>query len=156
MAVIITSILLFLAFAIMNITLKEILFSSVGRDSQFAYYASETGIECALYWDSKYNAFSTSTSGDPLDFKCANSSDINTGVEIPGTTTPARIGGDTNLPSVFGFLMTPGNTSSPCAVVTVRKYYSGSVYKTAIKSYGYNTCDLNNPRRLERGVEVTY
>lgn len=55
--------------------------------------------------------------------------------------------------SVFGFSLDSGNNpTSACAIVTVFKDPS----MTYIKSRGYNTCDLNSSRRIERGVEVTY
>jgi len=161
-AVTIMGILLFISFAVVNITIKANLFATSGRDSQYAFYAADAGLECALYWDSKYDAFSTSS--HPLlpdnTVYCAGSGVAGTGQALYGTTTLGRIGlgGDTNPTSVFSFLMTPSVTSSACSVVTVYKYYSGSplVLKTYIKSRGYNTCDMTNSRRMERGVEVTY
>jgi len=159
-AVTIMGILLFISFAVVNITIKATLFASSGRDSQFAFYAADSGLECALYWDSQFDSFSTSTAGL---ISCAGTNNITTGSQNPisGTSTASRIGGggDLNPTSVFGFIMNQGSNSVPhCAVVTVYKYYAGSplVLKTYIKSRGYNTCDRNNPRRLERGVEVTY
>jgi hypothetical protein len=52
-----------------------------------------------------------------------------------------------------------GNNLVPyCAVVTVTKVYEGSplILKTYVKSRGYNTCDTNNPMRVERGIEISY
>ena len=167
-AVTIMGILLFISFAVVNITIKSTLLASSGRDSQFAFYAADSGLECALYWDSQKDAFATSTSGDVLDFKCAGSADLNSNQAILGTSTLSRIGGggDTNPTSTFGFVMNQGLNSVPhCAIVTVYKYYADKSspldgYKetlmTYIKSRGYNTCEMTNPRRVERGIEVTY
>jgi hypothetical protein len=166
-AVTIMGILLFVSFAVVNITIKSTLFASSGRDSQYAFYAADAGLECALYWDSKYDAFSTSSHPLLLDntVYCAESGVMGTGQALYGTTTLGRIGlgGDTNPTSVFSFLMDQPNVASPCSVVTVYKYYIDSNsdgrldrLMTYIKSRGYNTCDMGNPRRLERGVEVTY
>jgi len=153
-AVVIMSILLFISFVVINISAKSNIFATSGRDSQYAFYAADAGLECAIYWDSKYNSFSTSTASSIV---CANQS-ISTNTVIAGTSTLALVGGGGNTnPSVFGFVLNTGsNPVSHCAIVTVRKYYSGSNLMTYIKSRGYNTCDTNNPRRLERGVEVTY
>lgn len=52
-AIAIMSILLFVSFAVVNISIKSSLFASSGRDSQLAYFAADSGIECDLYWDSK-------------------------------------------------------------------------------------------------------
>lgn len=148
--------LLFISFAVVNITMKASLFSSSGRDSQYAFFAADAGLECAIYWDSKHDAFSTSTSGDFLDFRCGGSADMNSNQAIVGTTTLSRIGGGggANPMSVFGFVMNQGSNPVPyCTIVTVTKNTNGTTY---IKSRGYNTCDTSYPRRIERGVEVTY
>lgn len=156
-AVTIMAILLIISYAVVNIAIKGSQFATSGRDSQFAFYGAEAGLECALYWDSKFNSFATSTSGSPIS--CAGSSLV-TDAAIAGTTTLTRIGGggDANQTSTFGFVMNVhGNNHVPhCAIVTIRKYYSGPNLSTYIKSRGYNTCDIANTRRVERGIEVTY
>jgi len=160
-SIIIMGILLFISFAVVNIAIENSLFSSSGRDSQYAFYAADSGIECALYWDSKFepSKFATSTAGT---ITCAGNPSIATGTQNPinGTSTSSFIGGggDVNPTSVFGFVMDQqGSNPMPyCAIVTVKKYYVGSNLMTYIKSRGYNTCDTSNPRRVERGVEVTY
>ncbi len=156
-AVTVMSILLIISYAVINIAIKGSQFATSGRDSQFAFYGAEAGLECAIYWDSESNSFSTSTPGSPIS--CGGSS-LATDVAITGTTTLTRIGGggDANQTSTFGFVMnvSGSNPVDHCAVVTVRKYYSGPDLITYIKSRGYNTCDVSNPRRVERGIEVTY
>jgi len=151
-AVVVMGILLFISFAVVNITLKNTLFASSGRDSQFAFYAADAGLECALYWDAKFDSFATSTSGSPIN--CASNIMSNNSA-ISGTSTLTKIGGggSANPISVFGVTMNMGSNSvSHCAIVTVIKNPNGTTY---IKSRGYNTC-ASNPRRIERGVEVTY
>lgn len=70
-------------------------------------------------------------------------------------TTGGGGGGGTNTTSTFGFTLNQGeNPTNACAIVTVTKNPSDGT--TYIKSRGYNTCDMSNPRRIERGVEVTY
>lgn len=164
-AVVVTSVLLFVSFAVANIVLKATIFATSGRDSQYAYYAAEAGMECAFYWDSKVDAFATSTlgkAGDVFTLTCAGSGDMNSDQPIAGTSTLSLIGGsETNTTSIFGFVMNQvgqgSNPVSACAVVTVSKYYDGAplVLKTHIKSRGYNTCD-SSPKRVERGIETTY
>lgn len=124
-----------------------------GKDSQSAFYAADSGVECALYWDAK----------DPSRFDISAESTItcitqtiSTGQAVQGTSTLSRIGGGgaSNRTSVFGFVMNQGLNSMPtCSIVTVTKNADGSTY---IKSRGYNTCDTSNLRRVERGIEVTY
>lgn len=160
-AVIIMSIMLLISFAVVNIAVKSSLFANSGRDSQYAFYGADAGLECALYWDSKFDSFATTTDGVPRTISCAWQPTTGSGSAISGTSTLARIGGgtDANPTSVFGFDLNSGSSANPlryCAIVTVKKYYSGLNLMTYIKSRGYNTCDTSNPRRVERGVEVTY
>lgn len=161
-SIVIMSILLFISFAVINITIKTTIFASSGRDSQFAFYAADTGIECALFWDSRFDPSKFATSTAPDSITCAGVTTIDGQVNIPGTSTPARIGGggDGNPTSIFSFEMNQTGSAENrvpyCTVVTVTKYYDGPDLRTYIKSRGYNTCDLTNPRRIERGIEVTY
>src|SRR3989344_4229619 len=53
-AMIISSIVLSIGLGIFNIALKELVLSSAARESQFAFFAADTGTECALYWDIRY------------------------------------------------------------------------------------------------------
>lgn len=52
-SIVIMGILLFITFAVVNITIKSTLFANSGKESQLAFFAADSGIECALYWDSK-------------------------------------------------------------------------------------------------------
>lgn len=54
-AVLVSSIFLSLASTIATITFKQIILSSIGKDSQRAFYAADAGMECALYWDLKFS-----------------------------------------------------------------------------------------------------
>lgn len=135
-SVLVSSIILTIGLAIFNLTIKELLFSSLGRESQFAFYAADTGAECALYWDFVGDAFATSSSSS---IECAN------------TIIPDMGGNGYGVPSVFTLNLAP---EPYCAIVSVTKVESPS--KTKIESRGYNTCNENNPRRVERAIRVTY
>ncbi len=154
-----SSALLLVAFVVSNIVTKGLEFANTSRDSQIAFFAADAGVECALYWDVILDPskFATSTSGSPIVCAMTN---METGVSIiPGTTTATLIGGggSGNPTSAFGFVMDQGaNPSDACVIVTVNKQYVGPNLVTTISSYGYNTCDLNVLRRVERGVNVTY
>src|SRR3989338_7115501 len=105
-AVVIMGILLLISFAVINITLKATLFASSGKASQYAFFAADAGIECAIYWDSKFepSKFDVSANGSPIN--CGGHS-ISTGQNFFGTIV--RIGGleaaaELNT-SIFGFVM---------------------------------------------------
>jgi hypothetical protein len=160
-AMIVSAVLLIIAVAVTDMATKETIFSSFGRESQYAIFAADAGIECALYWDSKFNSFATSTPGAPIN---CNGVTMSTGGSIPSgqaqaTSTLTRIGGggNSNPTSAFGFSLNSGtNLTNACAIVTVNKYYDGPDLITHIFSRGYNTCDASNPRRVERGIEVKF
>ena len=113
-----------------------------------------TGVECALYWDAQTDAFATSSSHSTTLISCGGVS-VTTGSAISGTTTTARIGGGGNgSVSIFGFPLNYGDAASnSCVIVSVIK---NSNMTTHINSYGYNTCNTSDLRRVERGVEVRY
>lgn len=135
-SVLIASVLLAIGLAIFNITIKELLLSSLGRDSQFAFYAADTGAECALYWDFKGNAFATSSTSS---------------IECAGNIIEGMGGGGYGVPSIFTLDFSP---EPYCSIVSVIKYELPS--RTVIESRGYNTCDTSNPRRVERAIRATY
>lgn len=143
-SVLVASILLSLGFAIYNIVSKELIFSSAGRESQFAFYAADSGVECALYWD-QFGTFATTSTATTLS--CADR-------PIEGTLvrdSSADERGDFYR-TTFLFWM-KNIISGPCAQVEVRKYESG---QSIVSARGYNTCVEANPRRLERGIRVQY
>lgn len=142
MAVLISGILLALGVAIFNIVSKEIVLTSSGRESQFAFYAADSGVECALYWDSKQDAFSSSSPQQP---QCAGASvtNYNVSYDAPSDT----------YTTVFSFSLGSDQTA-PCTDVTVTRQYEPT--RTTLTAAGYNTCVTTNPRRIERSIRVQY
>ena len=141
-AVLIGGILLSLGFAIFNIVSKELVLSSSGRESQFALYAADSGVECALYWDYQQDAFSTSTPQQP---ECAGGAVDDYEVTYDATAD--------EYTTVFSFSLGTA-LSDPCTSVTVVR---GQNPKTTIlTASGYNTYVTTNPRRIERAIRVQY
>lgn len=136
-AIVITATLLLVSTGIVSVAVKEAFLSASARESQHAFYAADTGIECAIYWDVKgidgVSAFSTTTSNQVITCNGQN-------------ITPVETGDDTT----FTFDFQPLNPY--CASVKVFK--TGNL--TMIESRGYNTCDPLNRRRVERAVRVGY
>lgn len=50
-AVLVSTIILIVSAGIFNFAFKSSLLSSYSGESQLAFYAADTGLECALYWD---------------------------------------------------------------------------------------------------------
>src|SRR6185503_12307738 len=76
---------------IFSIAQKELILSSVGRDSQYAFYAADTAAECALYWDMRHSYFATTTPAglDLQTVKCDGQCLEGSGVcaDVPGRST---------------------------------------------------------------------
>ena len=148
LAVLISSILVALGSAIFDLVSKQILLSSAGRESQFAFYAADTGIECALYWDYTQNAFSSTS---PItQVSCANDTVTMTRTYTPN---PPDNPGHPREVTTFSFSYN-GGTTAPCVDVRVTKDYYPT--QTTLESYGHNTCVLTDPARLERAIRVRY
>lgn len=139
-AVLATGILLSIALAISSIALKELLLSSYGRESQIAFYTSDTALECAMYWEFQHNSFSTSTT--PSDISCNN-------------TTNYTVGGGAGTQLLTDIRFGPTN-NAPCATLSVEKAYEGSPahFVTRILSYGHNSCNTGSRERVERGLKL--
>ena len=134
LAVLITSIVLTISFGFSAFVIRELSISIIGRESQKAVFAADSGIECALYWDFNQNKFATSS--PPQTISCAGSSYI--------------VGGPCGV-STF----TLNFNNGACAVVEVNKIveiYPG----TRIESRGRNTCVAGSFNRVERAFRVRY
>jgi hypothetical protein len=175
-AVIVSTLVLAVGGSIINIALKQVILSGVGRDSQYAFYAANTGIECALYWDitgsiAGAGGFPTSTDFEvPNSAGCAGTDNIfdarplNEGgaeFDIEPEVVVDDMDGVEFTQSTFklrNFQNIEGVNLEYCADVVVYKATdaSGLVSETRIQSRGYNTCNIENPRRIERGLEMNY
>lgn len=154
-ALIVSSLLLAIGFSLSTIILKQLIFSNSGKESQLAFYAADSGAECALYWDRKGidgytvfdGAFATSTTNR----------DIFCGTGGPTTPSTAQVGRFDKIPSAnqleatttfyadFSDPSDPNNKA--CAKVTVYKWLDITqdppIEHTRIDSRGYNV-PLNN------------
>lgn len=165
-AITVMTLLLSISFSISNIVLRQIKITNINNESKPAFYVADSGVECALYYDT------------------TTTLDINTGIDtnkefasaIFGATTPAAatslikcgLGLPLGLTKTTSSDLTKITTTfdidygeSKCARVVVIK----SDVQTWITARGYNTgvtstgCDLTNldTRRLvERGLTITY
>jgi len=126
LSLLVISIVLVTGLSISGIIMKEIVLSGFGRESQIAFYAADTGLECAFYWDVK-GAFASTT----YSIQCADSS----------------VSGEINKdPIIFNIILSNG----ACAKIKIDK---SNPSFTTVESRGYNiNCDSSNPRKVERGL----
>lgn len=160
-AVLVASLALAIGLAIYDLLVRELELSRTATESQYAIYAADTGVECALYWDFYYggsgSAFATSTaSSPPSSGVSCNTQDIAAAAVTAGTWPSLE--GATSATSTFEVLLVAGDDTGPCAIVTVAKSADnpGDPPRTRVVSQGRNTCADGVPLQLERALEVNY
>lgn len=144
-AVVLTSVLLSVGLALLDIAYKQVTLSSVARQSQYAFYAADSALECALYWDQKQRAFDYSTPLSSVTCKgqtMALTSSVSSNIRTTTFSMPCPSGGTQSSITVY-----KTNGSATCNAGTA---------KSCIYATGYNTCTVSDPRRIERGLKVVY
>jgi hypothetical protein len=144
-ALVVVGLLLSVGSSIFGIMIKELKLAQFGQESQVAYYAAESGIECALFWGLTEGIFPSGGA-----FTCNYDSSFPT-ENSWSTTDPLVCSGPLCIFQV-NYRAGSSGVHYPCAYVTVDT--SGS--NTVVQSRGYNTCAPDFPRRVERGVEATF
>ena len=152
-SIMLSAIFISIALGVLNITTNELNFSASSKDTNNAFFAADSGIECALYNDRIDSTYfidpATGGGGVESDFTCFGN--------------PINLGG--NFSSGFNFTVTGlGSNSNSCAKVEVVKSYDltdPSIILTKITSKGYNiggnnNCDQAGLVGVERVLEVNY
>lgn len=131
-AVVVTSMLLIISFAVVNVAVKQLIVATSNKESQYAFYNADSGIECAVYWDFRG---AVSAFDQPVD--------------------PISCDGDSVTPTVLSVATTTFtiNLTKGCVVVQVGKH-PGEI--TVIDSRGYNTCSGSAIRKVERAEKLVY
>lgn len=161
-SLLISSILLATGLGISRLMVRQITLASLSRESQIAFFAADSGLECALHWDvfGKFN-----TADTPTDQKIyCNGAIIQSGQQTipPGIQNPNNSacnpfeppdkniinGGDK---SCFAFSL---SNNQACVFVMVDKTDPTGA-TTKITSNGYNRCSLAAPNILQRTLEIT-
>jgi hypothetical protein len=169
-ALLVASLAISIGLAIYDLTERQIDLSSTVTQSQYAIFAADTGVECALYWDNQYkdgsgnplngsvpSAFATSTADTAYAHQ-------NGGLDCNGTdiTSAASSWSLTPAASAATTTFTLAYPPQPyCALITVFK--NGNPSQTVITAHGYNVGDSTHgcvattgALQLERILQVTY
>jgi Tfp pilus assembly protein PilX len=139
-SLILTSVVLAVGVALLDIAYKQVLLSSSAKNSQYAFYNADSALECALYWDQKSNAFDYTSPLPQASVICDTRNVIlySTNVAAGTRVTTFQI---------------PCAGSGTSGTVTIYKQSGGT---TDIYANGYNTCDTTNTNRIERGLKAHY
>lgn len=158
-AVIFMSVMLAFGLELASLAYKQQVLASSAIESQYAFYAADAGLECALYADQQLNTFdyaSHDSSHHPNLITCDGTS----ATELPGYSYSTGANG---LLYVAERLSLDSSTLTPhCAYVTVYKYntpQSPHNMTTYIFSQGYDvSCSVvaspNGARFLSRGLSA--
>lgn len=158
LAALVASIVLALGSSVFLIARKQVTLSSLGRDSQFAFYAADTGAECALYWDIRYNLFATSTPWLAAAPTCAEQTlneIVTSGDRSSGP--PYTMEFDLDLFVDGDGIANTFDDAGYCVRVSVTKNTTAPY--TLIRADGYSTpCadTLTSVRALQRSVVLRY
>jgi Tfp pilus assembly protein PilX len=135
--ILISVIILMIGLGIFSIATRETVLSGTAREAQFAFYAADAGVECALYAET-LDVFNSSGNGG--QFPC-------------GAISVTAVG-----PNTFTFDVLIDTVNKTCAHVTV---IDGGNSRRVV-SQGYNICDAlgkpakTNPLLVERDLDTTY
>lgn len=165
-AVIITSIVLLVSIGISSVIYKETLLSSSSRDGGYAFFAADSGLECALYWDSLGIFDSPAIFDDFTNTNRGSKITCTADVQVNQISPASELIVMQDTPEVYTFLYNSLDNTS-CAKVTINKAYPNPVTgltQTKIDSLGYNLrCRLFTAvggfpvsRVVERAVGVLY
>lgn len=140
-AVLVSSIILLIGMGMFRISIKETVLSSTARESTMAFFAADSGMECALYAEIQENAFEEGS--------------------IQANICRPFFNGATNISSSGSAQLRVANPSlATCARVDIQRN-NGAV---TMVSSGYNICmgqnnhlpNTNSPLLLQRELFITY
>ncbi len=159
-AVIFAAVMLTIGLALGSLGYKQQVISSSAVESQYAFYAADSALECALYYDQQQNHFAyDSTQQVPASaysFPCDGVS--STQIPTVSPKTYQSMGSYTDQVLTFRLSLDSGQR---CADVTVYKPSDPS-QKTYLFSQGYDiSCAAvesatADTRYVSRGLETSY
>lgn len=142
-AVVITSIISVIVAGISNLTYKQLILSSLVKDSQQAFYMADTAIECALYGHFM--------KGDNYD-DAAEENTWHCGPDI-GDLFTLKVPDDT-VGISYKLEQPAYDKNTPCYEFNVdRDSIPDEVH---IRARGYNICNKSLLRTVQREIEVYY
>ena len=135
-SVVVSAVVLMLGASITGIALRELELVVAADSSSRAFYAADTALECAMYWDRKQGAFSGS--GSSID--CAGA----TGVSVTQDSS-----------NTYTFQLDDQGDASVCAEVFIEKDSASTTPDSIIRARGFNTC-VPSDRQAERALRSAY
>lgn len=151
--ILIAAIIMVIGLGIYSIATREKVLSGTAREAQYAFFAADAGVECALFIEH-------------LDQTAAQK------VFAPGSTTPFTCGdeirtleggGQGTITSSYVFMILVDRVKKTCAQVSVFDTMLGTTPARRIIAQGYNVCNMSTRLPLkgssllvERVLDTTY
>jgi hypothetical protein len=149
--IVIISIIMTIAIGMSNNVNKQLILSSVARDSQTAFYQADMAVECGLYLQFGENPDGNASvlAENGTEFVCGLNSSGQS-IEFLAFALDAEI-----PPKIVNIRPNDQmlNSNSPCFELTVDE---SNPAETVMSASGYNVCNPSNPKRVERSFEVRY
>ena len=126
-AVLVASASLVIGMGVYNRVYKELVLASFFEQAQSAFSSADTGLECAIYGDTRVPRATSASCGGSL---------------VSGWNPSLNASASFSL------------TTPVCVSIEITKNAVSPL--TTIKARGYNTCVTTDPRRVERGLRIDY
>ncbi len=127
--------------------------SSLGRDSQFAFYAADTIVECALYYDVRFQLFATSSLSTTMPPITCD------GVVVTPTLEASTANSAVSRFTITIFRLDENGNAQSGNCADLRVYKNNVAPFTVLHADGYSTpCDTiqTSARALQRSIEIQY
>jgi Tfp pilus assembly protein PilX len=164
LSIFLSAIVLTITLSMMNVLYKQLTLSTADRESQIAFFAADTGMECAYYWDFRADLSGSTTQSifgnvNTLTTPIATIAPTCAGQNIytqtgPGGETAFDPTGTNASEYVRTFYINNLNGTQACTFVTVRKNITTAT--TSIEAHGQNRCVVGDLRRVERAIQFRY
>ncbi len=154
-AIIFMSVLLMFGVALSSLAYKQQLISSSAVESQYAFYAADAALECALYEDQQQGLFAYGSSGDPVpSFACDGAAPT----QLPSSRLFPTISGHAYQKLQYYRFEFTYSGAKRCADISV--YKPNGVGATYIFAEGYDVAcaavGVSGNHYVARGLDVTY
>jgi hypothetical protein len=153
LGILIATVLFSIGVAFSTIVYKELILAFTARESQISFYAADVGIDCVKYWDN-YTRDPRFGPGvgpfkavAPFDDDSERNSDDVGKIECAGSVFILDDLGQ------YDFVI---NNEDYCDSVVVNKQVIQGVKMSIVRSWGFNNCDPEFPRRTDRAIEARY
>lgn len=155
-AVVLSAVAAAVTITLTELAYKNLLLSSAAKESQYAFYAADSALECALYWDngaSGHKKFSFNASpASPSGVACPTDS----GSAIAFTASYDSGNNRTIYQSSGWFPVNNGQ----CATLSIYKLGAPDAQENTTYMYANGVdvpcTELSNPRAIERGLKASY